>query len=482
MSCFRGEPVLERVPTGIPGLDALIEGGVPKGSLVLIAGAPGTGKTSMCCRFLEAGASVFNDKGLYVSLLESKESLLTFLSHQFGPRFSDLEKRGMFRVLAFPSMRGEGVPAMMDSIMTAIKDGGVKRLVIDSVTALSQSFTNEYEARIFTHTVLTKLIPSYGCTTVVTKEIPSGEATIGGSPEDFVADGVFILRRLVHQGRTLREVEIAKLRGTRVDSPSHPFTLEGGFAIFPTFSHEALRQMGRLERIPDSESHFSTGSTSLDRILGGGYPRGTLALLEVGEAIPLSVFGVISYPIVANFLNNGSPLVGIQSLGADPERTYTRWKAVAGENAANGRSVEKLKIGVEQEVPYLAVLKSEKPEENIREYLEIGAKLRQKTRKPVVWWVALDHFIDIFGLEHAEKALNELSVNAIRHRELVVILAKPGSKRILRTVSNIAATHLCLFSRNGSVLMCGVKPRTPLYAVTVDAKRGLSSTEFTSIM
>jgi len=474
--------MLQRVPTGISGLDALIEGGLPKGILSLLAGAPGTGKTSMSCRYLEKGAILYNEKGLYVSLLESKETLMAHLSHHFGPHFSDLVKSGMISILSFPSMKSEGVPAMMDSIVTTIKDEEVKRLVIDSVTALSQSFTDEYESRIFTHTVLTKLIPSYGCTTFITKETPSDGSRIGESAEDFVADGVFILRRLVYRGRTLRELEIAKLRGTRIDFPVHPLTLEGGFTVFPTFSHGALGRLGRLKRIQDSDTHFSTGNASLDRILGGGYPRGTVVLLEVGEAIPLSVFGVISYPIVANFLNNGSPLVGIQSLGADPARTHERWKAVAGENAAYGRSVEKIKEGIEQERPYLAILRGEKSEDNVREYLHVGDKLRKQTGKPVIWWVALDHFVDIFGLEHVDKALSELSMNAIRHGELAVVLSKPRLERIVGTVSSVAATHLRILDKDGSVLMYGVKPRTSLYAVTVDAERGLSSTSFIPIV
>jgi len=474
--------MLQRVPTGICGLDPLIEGGLPKGILSLLAGAPGTGKTSMSCQYLEKGATLYNEKGLYVSLLESKETLMTHLSHHFGPHFSGLVKSGMINILTFPSMKSEGVPAIMDSIMTTIKDEGVKRLVIDSVTALSQSFTDERESRIFTHTVLTKLIPSYGCTTFVTKEIPSDGSRIGESAEDFVADGVFILRRLAYRGRTLRELEIAKLRGTRIDSPVHPLTLEGGFTVFPPFSHEALGRLGKLKRIPDSDTHFSTGNTSLDTILGGGYPRGTMALLEVGEAIPLSVFGVVSYPIVANFLNHGSPLVGIQSLGADPARTYERWKAVAGENAAWGRSVERLKGDTKQGKPYLATLKNEKPEDSVREYLRVGDKLRKQTGKPVMWWVALDHFVNIFGLEHADKALSELSTNVIRQRELAVVLAKPGLERIVGTVSNVAATHLRILDKDGSVLMYGVKPRTSLHAVTIDAEKGLSSTSFIPIV
>jgi len=474
--------MLERVPTGVTGLDPLIEGGLPKGILLLVAGAPGTGKTSLACGFLEKGASIYNEKGLYVSLLESKETLMTHLSHHFGPHFSDFEKSGMINILTFPSMKSEGVSAMMDSIMMTIKDSGAKRLVIDSVTALSQTFTDERESRIFVHTVLTKVIPSYGCTTLVTKEMPSDGSRIGEAAEDFVADGVFILRRLVYQGRTLRELEIAKLRGTRIESPNHPVTLEGGFTVFPPFTHEALDRMERLKRIPDSDGYFSTGNASLDRILGGGYPKGAVALLEVGEAIPITAFGVVSYPIVANFLNNGSPLVGIQSLGADPARTYERWKAVAGEKAAYGRSVEKHAGDSEQDKPYLAILKNEKPEDNLREYLQVGDKSRKETGKPVMWWVALDHFVDMLGIEYADRALSGLSTNVIRHRELAVVLAKPGLKNMLRTVSNVAATHLRIFDKDGSVLMYGVKPRTALYAMTAEVEKGLSSTSFTPIV
>ena len=472
---------MERVPTGIPGLDPLIEGGLPRRSLVLVAGAPGTGKTSMCCKFLEKGASVYDEKGLYVSFLESEDTLKSYLLHQFGPEFSDLVKRGLIQILALPSMKREGVEAVMESIMATIKDMGAKRLVIDSVTALYQSFSNELESRIFTHTVLTKIIPLYGPTTLIVKEMHP-RAQIGESTEDFVADGVIQLRTLIHAGRTLRELRLVKLRGTKIETPTAPFTLEGGFAVFPSSRHKAFDQIRTLERVPNSDAYFSSGSKSLDTILGGGYPKGTMVLLEVGEAVPLNAYGVLSYPIVTNFLKNNSPLVGIQSLGIDPRGTYERWKAFAGENAAYGRSVERKRDPAAEEKPYLLFLKSEKPEDRVTEYLQIGDRLRKETGKPVIWWVALDHFVDIFGHEYAEKALSELSVNVVRHRELAVLLAKPGLEQIMRTVSNIAATHIRVFDRYGSVLFYGVKPRTPFYTVTADAEKGSDSLKFIPIV
>lgn len=114
---------------------------------------------------------------------------------------------------------------------------------------------------------------------------------------------------------------------------------------------------------------------------------------------------------------------------------------MAGENAMYGRSVEKQRGNIVDNRPFMAILKGETPEENVREYLEVGFRLRQQTGRPVLWWVSLDHFTDIFGRDYAEKALSELSAYVTHHGELAVMLAKPGQKSILQTVSNIAATH-----------------------------------------
>jgi hypothetical protein len=73
-------------------------------------------------------------------------------------------------------------------------------------------------------------------------------------------------------------------------------------------------------------------------------------------------------------------------------------------------------------------------------------------------------------------------MNVIRNRELAVALAKPGLGDITRSASNVAAIHLRVFDRDGSVLLYGVKPRTPLYAMTVDVEKGASSVSFTSMV
>ena len=64
---------LERISTGTPGLDSLIEGGIPKGSTILVAGNSGTGKTILCSQFIYDGLTTKDENGLYISFGESKE-------------------------------------------------------------------------------------------------------------------------------------------------------------------------------------------------------------------------------------------------------------------------------------------------------------------------------------------------------------------------------------------------------------------------
>ena len=73
---------IRRVSTGIPGLDDLIEGGIPEGSTVLVSGGPGSGKTILSLQFLIAGATK-GEKGVYISLEEDTNRLRDYISKVF---------------------------------------------------------------------------------------------------------------------------------------------------------------------------------------------------------------------------------------------------------------------------------------------------------------------------------------------------------------------------------------------------------------
>src|SRR4029079_1525684 len=98
---------IERISSGIPTLDALIEGGIPKGFTVLIAGNPGTGKTVLTSHFLYDGLTK-NQNGIYVSFSEADYSFYNNTS-RLGMGFKDFQKQNKFSFLDFSAVTQQGI-------------------------------------------------------------------------------------------------------------------------------------------------------------------------------------------------------------------------------------------------------------------------------------------------------------------------------------------------------------------------------------
>jgi circadian clock protein KaiC len=95
--------MLERISTGVPGLDSLIEGGIPKGSTVMIAGKSGSGKTILCAQFIYYGLTNKNENGLYISFSESKAQFYANIK-TLRMDFDEFERQGKFTFLDFASL------------------------------------------------------------------------------------------------------------------------------------------------------------------------------------------------------------------------------------------------------------------------------------------------------------------------------------------------------------------------------------------
>lgn len=202
----------ERIPTGVAGFDPLLEGGFPAGSLITIAGRPGTGKTIFSSQFLHQGGLEYGQPGMYVSMLEGRRAYLRNMG-RLGFDFEALEAKGLFRFLEMPTLTAEGLPAIWEEIVKNIYEQHTVRLVIDSFTAMAQVFQSQADVRIFTHILLGKITSGAGCTTLMITELPSPNGGTGGV-EEFIADGVIhFYVAPVGDGR-IRYLEITKMRGT----------------------------------------------------------------------------------------------------------------------------------------------------------------------------------------------------------------------------------------------------------------------------
>ncbi len=200
------------VSSGIPSLDKIIEGGFNEGDTILVAGHPGSGKSTLGTQFIYNGATQFNQVGIYASFVESANKLRRNML-SFNWNLAELEKERKISVLdMIQTVSQKGIEVNLDAIMTALRDLGAKRLVIDSLSAMMSYIETKAEARSFV-AIMNKFLEEAKCTTFYLLEVPWGSRTIGLGFEEFMTDGLIILESNLEQFKVRRRLYIPKMRG-----------------------------------------------------------------------------------------------------------------------------------------------------------------------------------------------------------------------------------------------------------------------------
>ena len=455
-------------------MDEVAGGGFPRGSLVIVAGEPGTGKTAFSAQFLAKGAES-GEPGVYVSFAEAKEAFIENFSGHLGVDLAKLEAEGKLKVLDYTAMREGAISSILEGILREVQALRARRLAIDSYSALAQAFQSPHDARIVLNAVLGRIVRRMGCTTVMVVEVPTGSGRIGLGAEEFVADGVVRLRAGELDGRPLRELEIDKLRGTRLSERRLLFTLEGGFRAFTPFEPKRAEGPGRFHPIPDPPGRFSTGSEDLDAMLGGGLSRGDAVLLEIAEKVSRAEYHLIAVPMMLNFIAQGRAVLLIPTVGVDAEMAkgiglsygltndeIDRFLRVCQAQGPRGQRGE----------PYVVAFGAKDPWEDYRRYLELEEELMRETDQPVMVVTGVDALVSYYDESSCEKILGQDAIRIRQHGSLGILLMKPGYEGIAARLSSIATVHLRLTREHGCLLLYGIKPRTGLYAVEMDASKG----------
>jgi len=201
-----------RVPTGIPSLDKIIDGGFNEGDTILVAGQPGAGKSTLAVQFIYNGAVKYDCAGVYVTFVESANKLKRDML-SFNWNLVKLEKQRKVAVLDLIQAVGqECISANFQAILTAVNALGAKRLVIDSFSAMTTYVDTKAEARSFT-ALANRLLENAKCTTMLLLEVPWSKNEIGMGYEEFVTDGLIILESRLEQFKVKRRLYVPKMRG-----------------------------------------------------------------------------------------------------------------------------------------------------------------------------------------------------------------------------------------------------------------------------
>jgi len=216
---------VERVPSGIPGLDDMISGGFVRNSTVLIQGGTGSGKTLMCLQYLYNGIKKYDETGVYLSFAES-DNMIYQHGALFSWDFKALMEANKFAVIRYQpheivKIIDEGGGVIRDTV----ENMGAKRLVIDSLSAYEMMFENKYRANESILSLL-EILRKWNTTALVTSETPISPQIGGRGRLGFLTDGIINLYYIRAGKHRNRAVEVLKMRDTQHSDEIRIFDLD----------------------------------------------------------------------------------------------------------------------------------------------------------------------------------------------------------------------------------------------------------------
>ncbi|MFA5172442.1 MAG: ATPase domain-containing protein [Sulfuriferula sp.] len=275
---------IRRLATGVPGLDNLLGGGLPEFSFNLIAGTPGSGKTTLAHQIMFSQANPDN-RALFFTVLG--EPVLKMLRYQQQFPFFDINKvNDSIRFVNLSSDLLEGnFDRVLSRIAEEVKDYAPSLVFVDSFRSVVQSakqmkhgvselqqFVQQLGMQMTTWQATTFLIGEY-----LTPESES-------SPVFTVADGILWLTQNMQRNSMLRKMQVVKMRGQAQVPGLHTFRISNkGIQVFPRAIIQKESTVGTPAQVSTGVQRITMGIPSLDEMLGGGLPAG-YSLLVVGPS------------------------------------------------------------------------------------------------------------------------------------------------------------------------------------------------------
>ena len=292
---------IRRLPTGVPGLDEILAGGLPEYSFNIIAGNPGGGKTTLAHQIMFANATRERPALFFTVLGEPAIKMLRY-QQQFS--FFDMAKvDGAIRFINLSHVVLEkDLGAVLDAIVKEVESSNAGMVFVDSFRTMVRSGQSDdrgmdlpgFIQRLALH------LTSWQVTSFLIGEYSEGE--FRDNPVFTVADGLLWLNQSVERSSIVRKMQVIKMRGQNTVPGLHTFRItDDGLQTFPrTFGLTA--QSDRVK----GERRLGTGVPGFDALLNGGIPEGDSVLLTGPSGSGKSV---LASQFAAEGLRQGEPAV-----------------------------------------------------------------------------------------------------------------------------------------------------------------------------
>jgi circadian clock protein KaiC len=311
---------IRAIATGIPGLDAVLGGGLCEYSFNLIAGAPGAGKTTLVQQVIFANATP-EHPALYFTVLG--EPTIKMLRYQRQLSFFDAARvpsSVRFVNLAAEAASGN-LDAVFDRIATSVADASPAFVAVDSFrTIVGERRAGASDGSIeLAHFVnrLAQQLTTWEVTSFLIGEYADAEQR---HPVFTIADTILWLSEDVDRNSTTRKLRAVKVRGRNPMPGLHTFRLtSAGMRVYPRIPEQQRRRVLRGNR------RLATGVPGLDEMMGGGIPSGDVVLLTGPAGSGKTTFAT---QFIATGLDDGESCV-VAVFEEYPEAYLARAKTVA---------------------------------------------------------------------------------------------------------------------------------------------------------
>ena len=329
MDAAHSLPELRRHPTGVPGLDAVLGGGLLVGDAYLMAGEPGTGKTTLGNQVAFAHAAAGGTAVVATLRTETHDRML---AHLRGFRFADPALvGGRLRHLSFlDPARAGGAAGVLDALQAVIREHKAGLVVVDGLgtagSAIGQGPPEGFDAGDLVRGLQARAA-LHGCTVVL---LALGSEAEAAAPH---VDGILELANDRVGSRAVRSLRVAKLRGSDHLDGDHRFAIGPGGVVVSPRLEAALA--GTAPAWQDPRERLAFGVVGLDAMLAGGLPAGTSTLVLGTPGAGKTLLGL---HFLAEGARRGEPglVAGFQETAPALASTADRAGMGLGEHIAAG--------------------------------------------------------------------------------------------------------------------------------------------------